>query len=84
MRRSKNVIDVESSRNQVTDEKSKALNEILTQGEAAKYLRVSQTTLVTWGKQGVIKPIRVVGRVYYLVSDIKSLFKEKEGGANNG
>jgi excisionase family DNA binding protein len=60
--------------------KDGALEEILTQEEAANYLKVSKNTLIEWGKSGVVNPIKVVGRVYYKVKDIRALFTSNEGG----
>lgn len=60
--------------------KGGVLEQILTQKEAASYLRIDKNTLIDWGKMGVITPFKIVGRVYYKVSDIQALFSRNEGG----
>lgn len=42
-------------------EEKKDLPEVLTEAEAAKYLRVHANTLRTWAKDGKIKRVKLVG-----------------------
>jgi hypothetical protein len=43
---------------------------LLTQEEATCLLDISKTTIIKWGKIGLIKPKEVGGRVFYLKSDL--------------
>jgi hypothetical protein len=52
---------------------------LLTQIEAAAVLKVAVHTLIQYRKKGIVKPIKVVGKVYYDADAIESL---RTGGAN--
>lgn len=50
----------------------------LTQKEAAEKLNVSENTLWRWNKTGYLTPVKVGNSVYYRLSDIENLYKQKE------
>ncbi len=50
---------------------------LLTRKEAAKYLRVSLTTIHHWIEYEILDPIRIGNRVYFKKQDILDLFEER-------
>lgn len=52
--------------------------ELLTRIETAEYLGVSLPTLGKWTKQGIIKGLRIAGRVRYRKSDVSNALREIE------
>lgn len=52
--------------------------ELLTRIETADYLGVSLPTLGNWTKRGIIKGLRIAGRVRYRKSDVSEALKEIE------
>ena len=47
--------------------------QLLTQKEAAAFLHCSLNTLIKWGRDGIVTPIRKGSRVYYRRSDLLTL-----------
>ena len=43
---------------------------LLTQAETAKMLHVAKATLISWGKQGIIKPRTIGRRVLYSKQEV--------------
>lgn len=52
--------------------------ELFTRNETAEYLGVSLPTLGDWTKKGIIKGLRIAGRVRYRKSDVSNALKEIE------
>lgn len=51
---------------------------LLTQKEACKYLNISRSTILRWEDEGIIKPIRTIGRHRrYRVEDLDKLLDKK-------
>lgn len=54
----------------------KAPTEYLTRNQVAEMLQVNLSTLYSWNKKGILKPIGIGKRVYYRREDIKKAMKE--------
>jgi hypothetical protein len=50
--------------------------DLLTQEEASTSLDISKTTIIKWGKKGIVTPIDKGGRVYYDRKEIMSRNKK--------
>ena len=56
----------------------------LTRDEAASLLRVSRTTVTTWGKQGIIRRMAIPGRRKALGYSRRSVMAILNGNGENG
>lgn len=50
----------------------KIRSKMITADQAADMLMVSRHTLWRWGKDGVLKPVKVGGKVLYRFEDVKN------------
>lgn len=48
-------------------------DELMTRNDVMQYLRIKSTTLHIWGKQGILKPIKINRKCYYNKKDILAL-----------
>lgn len=53
-------------------------DELMTRNDVMQYLRIKSTTLHIWGKQGILKPIKINRKCYYSKKDILSLQRGDE------
>ena len=51
-------------------------SELFTRKELAKYLKVTEQTIINWSSRGITKPIFIEGRVYYKAKDIEELLNK--------
>ena len=56
-----------------TESKKDRFPKMLTRKETTEILRVSEKTLWTYEKQGLLKPVKVAGRVLYHPDDVAEL-----------
>ena len=55
--------------------KNNRKNDLFTRKELAKYLRVTQQTIINWSANGILKPTYVGNRVYYKSEEVDNLLK---------
>lgn len=48
-------------------------NDLFTRKELAKYLKVSQQTIINWSATGILKPTYIGSRVYYKADEVNNL-----------
>ena len=51
-------------------------NELFTRSELAKYLKVSQQTIINWAIRGILNPVYIGSRVYYKADEVYELLKK--------
>ena len=49
--------------------------DIFTRKELAKYLKVSQQTIINWSATGILNPTYIGNRVYYKAEEVQELLK---------
>jgi predicted DNA-binding transcriptional regulator AlpA len=52
----------------------------LSRKEVAEMLQIDLSTLHLWNKRGILQPMRLGNRVYYLSSDIKKALNKRQNG----
>jgi excisionase family DNA binding protein len=55
--------------------KNNRKNDLFTRKELAKYLRVTQQTIINWSANGILKPTYIGNRVYYKSEEVDNLLK---------
>ena len=53
--------------------KANSKRKLYTRKELAKYLKVSQQTIINWSSRDILKPLYIQGRVFYKAEDIEKL-----------
>ena len=56
--------------------KEEIIYEMQDRKELAKYLKVTEQTIINWSSRGITKPIFIEGRVYYKAKDIEELLNK--------
>ena len=51
-------------------------SELFTRKELAKYLKVTEQTIINWSSRGIITPIFIEGRVRYKGDEIRTLLNK--------
>ena len=51
-------------------------NELFTRKELAKYLKVTEQTIINWSSRGIITPIFIEGSVRYKGDEIRTLLNK--------
>jgi excisionase family DNA binding protein len=55
--------------------KTRKNDELFTRAELAKYLKVSQQTIINWAIRGILHPVYIGSRVYYKADEVNELLK---------
>ena len=56
--------------------KERKNQELYTRKELAKYLKVTEQTIINWSSRGIITPIFIEGSVRYKGDEIRTLLKQ--------
>ena len=59
----------------LTELKNTRNNDLFTRKELAKYLKVSQQTIINWSATGILNPTYIGNRVYYKAEEVNKLLK---------
>ena len=60
------------------------VSDLLTVGEVAKMLRVTERTVRAWTQVGTLRAVRIGGRVRYRLATLEALLDELEGAESEG
>jgi len=55
--------------------KNKLQGSVISNEEIRDVLNISRVTVHRWCKKGILKPLKIGGRVYFKKKDIEKLFK---------
>lgn len=55
--------------------KNKLQGSVISNEEIRDVLNISRVTVYRWCKKGILKPLKIGGRVYFKKKDIEKLFK---------
>jgi DNA-binding XRE family transcriptional regulator len=50
--------------------------DLFTRSELAKYLKVSEQTIINWSAKSILKPVYIGNRVYYLADQVENLLNQ--------
>lgn len=56
--------------------KNSKSKDLFTRKELAKYLKVSQQTIINWSANGILNPTYIGNRVYYKADEVNELLKQ--------
>jgi hypothetical protein len=67
----------ESIRQLIREELAKANSRqaIYTPDDVTRIFQIPKSTLDDWTRQGILKPVKILGAVYFLHSDLEHLFR---------
>jgi len=51
-------------------------DDLFTRQELAKYLKVSQQTIINWASRGILNPTYIGSRVYYKADEVNKLLNQ--------